>query len=414
MPGVKALVKSAYIRANAIIHKKRKPFYIHSSLITGIELITPDCAAHESFFGYYDKRPDNGRGLLIYNETEAPTSREPDPAHPLTVNILDLDTRSTVCSARSETYNWQQGCRAQWIDNDRVIFNVLRNGAYRAAILSVRDGKITDEFPLPVQDAWKDRYYLAIDYRRIQRMTPDYGYRNLPPLSDADMADMEHDGIRRVDIATGQDELILSLRRIADIEPDPLSAQSMHQANHVMISPDGSRFIFIHRRYHKGRRFDRLMMCGGDGSDLRVVSDGSMVSHLCWIDDSTLFGYLRHEGRDGFWFIDLDGNRFTPCEALNSLGSGDGHPSVYGDWIVVDSYPDKSRMQHLYLYNIRTRQVTHLLEVFQSVRYAGQTRCDLHPRFSCHGDYIYFDTVYAGRRILARVNVADITVNTHP
>ena len=85
MPGVKALVKSAYIRANAIIHKKSKPFEIHSG--------------------------------------------------------------------PPQTYNWQQGCRAQWIDNDRVIFNVLRNGGYRAAILSVRDGKITDEFPLPVQDA---------------------------------------------------------------------------------------------------------------------------------------------------------------------------------------------------------------------------------------------------------------------
>lgn len=141
---------------------------------------------------------------------------------------------------------------------------------------------------------------------------------------------------------------------------------------------------------------------------MKVLADDKMVSHMCWIDPNTVFGFLRHEGKDGFYYIDINTGEYRECAALTSLGNGDGHPSCHGEWITVDTYPDKSRMQHLYLYNRNTDKIYNLLEVFQGIKYQGESRCDLHPRFSPDGRRIYFDTVYEGSRRLAYIDIASI------
>ena len=93
---------------------------------------------------------------------------------------------------------------------------------------------------------------------------------------------------------------------------------------------------------------------------------------------------------------------------MTNLGTGDGHPSCHGDWIVFDSYPDKSRMQHLFLYNRKSDKIIPLLELFHSVRYSGECRCDLHPRFSEDDKYISFDTVYTGKRTQCYIDISKL------
>lgn len=182
----------------------------------------------------------------------------------------------------------------------------------------------------------------------------DYGYRNLPFPDDTEMRDLASDGIWRVDYATGQKSLIVVLGDLIRIKPIPNFGDSLHKINHVMISPDGEKFIFIHRWYHKGRRFDRLLLFRNN--KIEVLADDSMVSHMCWINNDTVFGYLRYNGIAGFYFIDLQSGITEPCKELETLNNGDGHPSCYKDWIIIDSYPDKSRMQHLTLFNYSTKK----------------------------------------------------------
>jgi hypothetical protein len=64
-------------------------------------------------------------------------------------------------------------------------------------------------------------------------------------------------------------------------------------------------------------------------------------------------------------------------------------------------------MQKLLLYNIKTKQIFPLLKLYQSIRYMYQTRCDLHPRFSTDGKYVFFDTVYSGKRQHCRIDVSE-------
>lgn len=402
-PKLKGKIKVLYIRVNSIIYRKNYKQRLHISQIKKINLIEPLSPSNETFFGYYDKSPENKIGDVIFNETTAPTSKNPTSNKEIWIKIVNLISHNIEIAGDSFSYNWQQGCRAQWINDDLLIYNIFDQRRYKAIVVNPRTHNVHRTYDYPIQDGYKMQYYLSINYERIMALRPDYGYRNNPLLTETELRSTNNDGIWKVDYQTGAALLILDLNTITAISPKSIFATSLHKVNHIMISPNGEQFIFIHRWYEGKIRHDRLMLY--DFKTLRVIADENMVSHMCWINDHTLFGYLRHDAKDGFFFIDIHSMTFTPCNALNKLGNGDGHPSCHDEWIVVDTYPDKSRMQHLFLYNFKTNKIYQILEVYQNVKFQGESRCDLHPRFSPHGNRIYFDTVYTGKRRLAFIDI---------
>lgn len=408
-PRLKGFIKLVYINVSYIFNRKGYKSRILLNLIREVKLIEPIESADETFFGYYDKSPESGSGWVIFNETTHSTHKKPTSNKPLQINILNLATKKLIPISDTFSYNWQQGCRAQWLDDNNLMFNVFDGGGYKSCVYNINSERVVKIYDKSVQDTCGLDYFLSINYRRVMSLRPDYGYRNQPLMSHDELNDTVNDGIWRIDFSTANETLVLSLDDLIKFSPKSTFKNAYHKVNHVMISPSGQSFIFMHRWYSSGRRHDRLVW--SDFSNLRLLSDEEMVSHMCWIDDNTLFGYLRHAGVDGFYFINISTGEFSACKAINDLKSGDGHPVHYNGWIVFDSYPDKSRMQHLYLYNIKSNSVLKLLELFQSTIYQGESRCDLHPRFSPDGSRIYFDTVYSGARRLAFIDVSNIT---HP
>lgn len=410
-PRLKAWIKKAYVAANYLVYRKGYKYKICDNRINEIRVFSSLKKGCETFFGYYDKSPEIGNGMVIFNETELKTHKKPSSLAPICINVMDRLSGEVIKVGESLSYNWQQGCRAHWIDNNRLIYNSFDNKSqkYKSVVYDISCRSAVDIYDYPVQDSYQDIYFLSINYERIMALRPDYGYRNLPLLNEKKLKDTDEDGIRMIDFNTKEDRLIVKLSELVGLMPKESFKGALHKVNHVMISPNGDKFIFIHRWYQSGRRFDRLIL--SDFNNLQIISDDDMVSHMCWIDEETLFGYLRHNGVNGFYFINLSTGEFRTCERLNSLQSGDGHPSCHGDWIVVDTYPDKSRQQHLTLYNIRTDKAYPLLELFQSLAYQGECRCDLHPRFSSDGLRIYFDTVFNGFRELACIDVSGIVCN---
>ena len=405
-PRLKGFIKKVYITVNYIIHRKG---YKNLILLQNkkINLIEPLTFNDETFFGYYDKSPENNNGIVIFNETKVDTKRKPTTNYPLWIHTLDLKTKDVKQVGSSFSYTWQQGSRAQWVSETRLVYNFFESGKYKCGLFDLSKSTLIETYDYPVQDSFFEEYYLSINYARIMNLRPDYGYRNLPLLSDAEMRELKNDGIWKVDFASGTGTLIIKLEDLCNLDPLPTFKNALHKVNHVMISPDGKGFIFIHRWYVGLRRYDRLLFY--DFNALKVLAAEDMVSHMCWIDCNTVFGYLRHDGKDGFYFINIKTGNYTPCKKLTNLGNGDGHPSSWGNWIVVDTYPDKSRMQHLYLYNRISDKVIPVLKVFQGIKYQGESRCDLHPRFSPDGEKVYFDTVYDGKRRLAFIDIASIT-----
>jgi len=173
---------------------------------------------------------------------------------------------------------------------------------------------------------------------------------------------------------------------------------AVHLVNHIMISPDGEKFMFMHRWFlPNGRRYDRLLVCNRESGNLQIIADDEMVSHCYWQDNNTVIGYLRNNGIDGFYQIDIN-NTSTVVLSEKFKRFSDGHPSVSGKRILFDTYPDKSRMKQLFIYDMDNDNLQHLGEFFESLKFYGETRCDLHPKWSLDGESIFVDSVHEGKR----------------
>lgn len=405
MPAVKAIVKRVYVCLNAIFH--HKPYNVKFLSPISTRLWSPK-SKMETFGGYYDKSSVNGKGLVVYYRTDLSTNNKPVSSTPIEIRV-ECPNHDIIIVGKTSCYNWQQGARAQWISDDLLMYNYFDGEDYKAGVFSVNKKQVVKQFALPVQDAFATDYFLSINYRRIMSLCHDYGYRNLPLLSKQEIKLLNNDGIWKVNYSSGESHLILSLEDIIKVEPQHSFVDSDHSVNHLMIRPDGKGFIFIHRWYHKKRRFDRLMYY--DFNSLKVLAAENMVSHMCWVDDHTVFGFLRKDGKTGFFFIDIVTGESIPNIKMTMLGTGDGHPSACGDWIVFDTYPDKSCMEKLFLYNRVNEQILPIVELYHPLKFHGETRCDLHPRFSPDGNKIFFDSVYSGKRQLCGIDVSKITLN---
>ncbi|WP_396632346.1 hypothetical protein [Maribacter sp. R86514] len=408
-PGLKAFLKNIYISINAKLHKKEyiikvmeEPLKIHI-----IDPLVGYDAESETFGGYYDIATVNNRGQLLSHISSVPSVNLPSDSVSVDISITDIHEGTTKTLAKSKAYNWQQGTRLHWLNEELFVFNDFNEdlNRYESKVFSAIENLLIKTFNYPVQAVYKEQYFLSINYQRLLSMRPDYGYRSLPPLNQSELTNLKDDGIWKIDYASGDARMLHTIEDVANVERKDIFKDCTHKLNHLIIQPNGKGFMFIHRYFQGKRRFDRLMY--SDFKTLKVLIDEEYVSHCYWIDNETILGYLKANGENGYYYLGLDGVA-TLCSEMTALQLGDGHPSSFGDWIVFDSYPDKSRMQKLYLFNMKTKQLYFLAELFQSTKYKNETRCDLHPRFSTNGKYISFDTVYQGKRRQLLIDISSI------
>ena len=400
-PALKQLAKTGYSR---LVYLRSKTSYRQNSQAQPIAFTD---ANQSSFFGYYDKSPSNSKGWVIACTTQGSTSSAPSLSNSVSLVVFD-PSGDVLLSLPVTAYNWQQACRAQWITDDLLVYNDFdsQQQRYVSHVLSVEQKKIIKSFNHPVQDNFNNDYFISLNYQRLMTLRPDYGYRNLPNLSQAELNNLEQDGLWKVDYQTGDAQLFISLAKACQYQPRPEFNQGTHKFNHVMISPCGNKFIFMHRCLVAGRRLDRLFLADAQTGELQLLADYGMVSHCFWVDDNTLLGYMRGLGdKDAYWLIDVNTGEFTQFGAGKLEQYGDGHPHVYGDWFITDTYPNKARMQHLVLCNLKSGEVKELGEFFHGFEYSGESRCDLHPRFSADGKAVFFDSVFTGKRQLYRMEL---------
>jgi hypothetical protein len=395
LPFVKRIAKRSY--AVLVYLYKRKGY---SMRLNG-NAQTLHQAGSNTFFGYYDKSPLNqSSNFIIYQQVDTVTSVKPDCVDQIAVCLNHFPDNKPVQQFASKAFNWQQGTKLQWISNKCFVFNDFDtvNSCYVSRIVDVEQGGIVRTLDKPLYDCFSDKFALTLSFERLTVYSPDYGYF-AKPVVESDLLPDDLDGVFYVDLQTGEHKLQLSLKTIAAFEPVFDAALAKHTVNHLMISPDGCRFMFIHRWFVNGRRFDRLLLSDIDSGQLKVIASNEMVSHCFWHGSDKILGYLRgKDGKDSYWIIDCETLLYTRMSMLD--GYGDGHPHMHGEWFITDTYPDKARMQHLLAVNLQTEQVKELGEFFHGFRYDAETRCDLHPRFSFDGNFVFFDSVSSGDRRL--------------
>jgi hypothetical protein len=72
-------------------------------------------------------------------------------------------------------------------------------------------------------------------------------------------------------------------------------------------------------------------------------------------------------------------------------------PNTDNEWILNDTYPDpQTREQTPYLYHVPSRRKVELGRFHSPPQYAGQWRCDTHPRSSNDGRMVAIDSPHTG------------------
>lgn len=365
------------------------------------------------FFGYYDKCPWDQTGrYLLANEIDF-CDRQPKPGEPLTVGMVDLkDKNRLIALDKTLAWCWQQGTMLQWLPTapDReVIYNSVDKGKYIAIIRDVHTGK-TRTLPRPIYHLSADgTQAVTLDFARLNRLRPGYGYMALAEKYDDDPAPKEL-GVFWMDLKTGDNKLIVSLHQLSQHQPIQSFAGANHWVNHLQFNPGGTRVLFLHRWAKPGQGWQtRLYTVNPDGTDLQLIIDTGMVSHFDWRDDHTILAWSRtQEQGDKFYLFDTKTKKATVVGASNL--TRDGHCSYSPDrkWILNDTYPDKGRLQTLMLVRVADTQRFDLGKFYLPDHLKGPFRCDLHPRWNRDGTQVCFDSGHEATRQIYVMDVGHI------
>ena len=357
-----------------------------------------------TFFGYYNISPENENDEILFLKVGQEKVRGSlfEPA-----NIMLKKSDGSISKiAETKAWNWQQGCMLQWLssNNEQILFNDYdeERDKYISRVID-KDGRQLKTFNIPVNNVSKcGKYALSLNYDRLAKMRPDYGYFN---KTNSNLPPDNQDGIWHLDLTNEEYRLVISLKHLREISYSETMNGAIHKVNHIDISPSSNRFMFLHRWVGSKGRFMRLITANPDGSNLQIMNGDIMTSHCCWIDSKYILSYCEYKGQRGYFkFLDQS----TEVDFFSKkMPSVDGHPSVSPDekWLITDTYPDKARMSYLYLHNIEKDEIHTLGRFHQPLRYKKEIRIDLHPKWSVDGSSVFFESGHSNFRKLYRMSI---------
>ncbi len=369
------------------------------------------------WFAYYDKLQFDPAGRYALAHEVDFEHRSPRPDDVIRVGMVDLeDGDRWIELGDSRAWNWQQGSMLQWLPGSRtdVIWNDRVGGQFVSHVLNVKTGR-KRTLPGPVYSISPDaKWAVYPDFRRLNRTRPGYGYAGVPdPYEQRTAPDQA--GIWRIDLETGKQRLLISLDQASRVpnRHSPWEPPATHWFNHLLHSPDGSRFIFLHRWRgpKQGKGFGtRMFTSSADGTDLFVLDPYGGTSHFIWRDPRHVLAWAIHPSHGERFYLYED--RTENVEVIGEqVMTVNGHCTYLpgNRWILNDTYPDAQRLQHLYLYQVATGRRVPLGDFHSDPVYTGEWRCDLHPRFSPDGTRVTIDSTHGGNgRQLYLVDIASL------
>jgi len=356
-------------------------------------MITPITSGPKfHWFGYYDKRQFDYSFRRVLSMEVDFEHRSPKADDQITIGMIDLkqDNKWTTLGS-TLAWNWQQGCMLQWLpgETSEVIWNVRTETGYGSKILDV-DSLETRFLSEPIYALSHDgNWAVSTDFRRINDMRPGYGYGGIDD-PNYDVFAPKDVGIWKIDLSTGEKELIFSIWDAQLISEVSHSKMTKQYFNHLVVSPDNSRISFVHAWIDdSGKRVTQMLTIDPDGNSPYLLDTlGVNSSHYTWRDNKSILAWAK----DGFYLFN-DQSTGEKQIGENAMIE-DGHCTYLSDkrWVLNDTYPDNDRLQHVYLFDTFSNKKIPVTDLYSPNEYTGEWRCDTHPRSSPDGKNIIVDS----------------------
>ena len=228
-----------------------------------------------SWFGYYNYDTLNSSQIKMLS------NRTLNDAMPIrkgmTIDVGYYDIASGLWNKIGETdsYNWQQGAMLQWLpgknNENKVIFNTSDGKRNTAKIVDIVDkSERTIDWSIYgiTPDGSKS---ISLQFER-SHWCRAYHYESIAdPLYEGQV--IEQDGIFEIDLQNNTRKRIISIQDVIETDKEPYFDKAKHWLEHIMISPNGKRFCFLHR-FTVGSLNDyetRLFIADIDGTNLQIV-----------------------------------------------------------------------------------------------------------------------------------------------
>jgi hypothetical protein len=355
--------------------------------------------AYTGFFFYQCLQFDTtGRyllGMKVYIQ-----NRIVEPADRGDIGFIDLKNKHKWTKIGETTaWNWQQGARLQWRPrSDEIVWNDRSDDGrrYVCRVYNFRTGT-RRTLPRPIYDLSPDGATgLTHDFERMKHRGTDY--RGIEDRYKNEVAPSQT-GIWKMNMDTGEAELIMSLEKMAAIAyPNGTPATGCLYVFREGWNPSGTRFIAFIKDPENG--FSKAFSIAPDGTEALYLY--KEPSHHAWQDDGYVLDFGKHTppGGDsplpGYFLFKDDGT--GKAKELLWATDFDGHgsyvPNTGGDWIISDTYVIDN-FQHLFMYHRPTKLFVPLAKL-KSTAEGGLHRVDLHPRLSRDGRIVSIDATHEG------------------
>ncbi len=360
------------------------------------------------FFGYIGQCltiPWNAGNRYVLGLEIDRIDRMPHPQDSARVFIIDTKNDNEIIYLdKTNAWNPQQGtmffwnpnaAETQFFFNDRdvetgEVYTVLydiklkkRIKEYRYDNVHIANGGVASD----------GSFFMALNYGRLARLRLVTGYPGALDWSKDDLAP-EDDGIFKVDIETGEKELIVSYKQMED-EIKKKNTDYIHSGlfvNHTLLNRNASRLYFFARAGWgvddvRDVRTNIPFTVNLDGSNLKQ-HDLHIGGHPEWGEGTIMIG--REGKRQIFYDVDKQ-------EVVGQIGTSELFPnpegdislSPEGDWFVngfMDAMNDGS--ENFYAF-YRQSDSTYIRSIGMGRgSYRGDIRIDPAPRWNRTSDAI--------------------------
>jgi len=349
-------------------------------------------------------------GMRIFIE-----GREVQPEDKGEIGYFDLqDKNKWIKTGETTAWNWQQGCRLQWIpgSSEEFIWNDCSDDGKSlvSRIYNIHTKEIRT-LPIPVYTISPDgTTMLSVNFERIIHGGCNYVCVANPLKNIWAPGNI---GIWKMDMQTEKIERLMSVREMAHIlYPDGLPSDTIGGTLYFFregFNLSGNRFIaFVKdaRELEPGKTKARTEGFSMDleGNDVKYLY--KEPSHHFWLNDTEIMDNGFHQDpisgetvRGYFRFID-DGSGIAKEKYFDAPN---GHITLHknNEWILTDTYSIDGYI-YLYMYHLLTKKFVPLGKLAYKLGgklYTGNPgifRIDLHPRFSPDGNFVSIDSSHEG------------------